>query len=62
MLTGKDRKKLSESKGLRFRVNMACKDCIYDEKGAGNWRQQVQNCTVTVCPLYEVRPISGGKA
>jgi len=61
MLTEKDREKLSKAKGLRFRVNMACKDCIYDEKAPGNWRKQVQECVVSLRPLYEIRPISQGK-
>lgn len=57
MLTPKDRAKLGQKPaGLRFYVDMACKDCIYDEKGPGTWRKQVENCTVTLCPLYEVRP------
>jgi len=48
---------------LRGAINDACKDCIYDDqdKGAGNWRQQVEACTVTKCPLYPVRPISKPK-
>jgi len=58
MITEQDRQKLTKTKGLRFRVNMACKDCVYDEKGAGTWRKQVENCTVTLCPLYPVRPTS----
>lgn len=60
MLDEKDRKRLEKAKGLRFRVNMACKDCIYDPEGSGTWRKQVENCTVTVCPLYSVRPVSQG--
>jgi len=56
MITQKDREKLANSTGLRARVNLMCKDCIYDEKAPGSWRKQVQNCTVTLCPLYEVRP------
>ena len=55
-----------QSKGkrsLRSAINAHCKDCIYDEhaKGEGNWRQQVEACTVTKCALYEVRPISKPK-
>jgi len=56
MISQKDREKLSKSKGLRFRVNMACKDCIYDGFEPGTWRKQVEECTVALCPLYEVRP------
>jgi len=45
---------------LRGAINGYCRDCIYDpqDKGAGNWRQQVEACTVTKCSLYPVRPIS----
>ena len=55
-----------QSKGkrsLRSAINQHCKDCIYDplDKGAGNWRQQVEACTVKKCALYEVRPISKPK-
>jgi len=47
---------------LRKSINDKCKDCIYDEYGAGNWRQQVASCTVKSCPLYPVRPVSKGKS
>ena len=55
-----------QSKGkrsLRSAINAHCKDCIYDplDKGAGNWRQQVEACTVTKCALYEFRPVSKPK-
>ena len=40
-------------------INAHCRECIYDPKnGTGTWRQQVEACTVTKCPLYEWRPIS----
>ena len=49
--------------GLRGKIDAMCISCIYDEVGGkGSWRQQVENCTVTVCPLYDVRPKSTGKA
>ncbi len=57
MISQKDREKLEKTNGLRFRVDMACKDCIYDEKTPGTWRKQVENCTTTACPLYPVRPV-----
>lgn len=49
-----------QKRSLRKAVNEHCRDCIYDhmDKGAGNWRQQVTNCTVAKCALYEVRPMS----
>jgi len=46
---------------LRAAINAKCKDCIYDPKsGLGNWRQQVQSCQITGCPLWPVRPTSSG--
>lgn len=35
-----------------------CKECIYDPTEKGSWRQQVENCHMTKCPLYPVRPIT----
>ena len=49
------------SKSLRKSINEKCKECIYDEYGVGNWRQQVMACTMPDCALYEVRPISKPK-
>lgn len=38
-------------------VTAKCKECIYDPIGnAGTWRQQVEACTVTSCPLFNYRP------
>lgn len=43
-------------------INAFCKQCIYDPVGGtGNWRQQVEACTVTRCPLYAYRPVSRPK-
>jgi len=39
-------------------IDQNCKECIYDEFGEGNWRQQVTDCRVTTCSLWEWRPIS----
>lgn len=48
--------------GLRASINAFCKWCIYDPNGGGgSWRQQVEACTATDCPLYPVRPKSAGK-
>lgn len=44
---------------LRKAVNAKCKDCIYDPEDKGSWRYQVSMCTVTVCPLYDLRPKPG---
>ena len=35
-----------------------CKDCIYDPHCTGNWKQQVEACTITQCGLYEHRPLT----
>ena len=42
-------------------INAFCKECIYDkEGGVGTWRQQVEACTSTNCPLYDFRPVPRG--
>ena len=41
---------------LRKAINENCKSCIYDDKAAGTWRQQVTLCSVKSCALYDVRP------
>ena len=41
---------------LRKCINDNCKNCIYDPKSLGTWRQQVSLCTVTNCAFYPVRP------
>jgi hypothetical protein len=47
--------------GMRAAINAKCRDCIYDPlSGGGNWRQQVQACTITRCPLHPYRPLSRG--
>ena len=37
-----------------------CKECSYDpeDEGAGTWRQQIEACVMSDCPLYEFRPMS----
>lgn len=42
---------------FRKPVDDKCKDCIYDDKLPGTWRQQVANCTVTTCALWPIRPL-----
>jgi len=45
---------------LRKAIDEKCKDCIYDPKcGGGTWREQVAQCSVVACPLWEVRPMPG---
>ncbi len=44
---------------LRAAINRKCRECIFDRHGgSGTWRQQVEACTSTACPLYPVRPVS----
>ena len=44
---------------MRERINLQCKDCIYDsESGGGSWRQQVEACDDRTCPLWALRPRS----
>lgn len=42
-------------------INAMCKSCIFDPSAPGNWRQQVQSCQITTCPLYGYRPKSRSK-
>jgi hypothetical protein len=37
-------------------INAKCKDCIYDHLAGGTWRDQVERCGGTDCPLYPHRP------
>ena len=46
------------SKSLRKAINNMCKDCSYDKYDKGTWRQQIAACTISECPLHEVRPIN----
>jgi hypothetical protein len=43
---------------MRAAINAKCKDCIYDDCAPGNWRQQVQACTISTCSLWAYRPKS----
>lgn len=47
-------------RSMRKAINDYCKDCTYDDqfKGGGTWREQVEACAVTKCPLFEFRPVS----
>ena len=42
---------------LRGAINAKCKDCIWDEAEPGGPSHQIETCTVSRCPLWEVRPI-----
>lgn len=49
-------------RSLRAAVNAKCRSCIYDPgSGNGTWREQVEACTSSNCPLHPFRPISGAK-
>jgi hypothetical protein len=39
-------------------IKAYCKGCIYDPANPGTWVQQVEDCTVTNCELYEHRPLT----
>ena len=46
---------------LRKAINDMCKQCIYDKRDNGTWRQQVERCTSPSCALYDYRPKSASK-
>lgn len=39
-------------------INEKCRDCICDTLDKGTWREQVEACPDTACPLYSFRPLS----
>ena len=41
---------------LRNPIDNFCKECTYDDKAPGTWRQQVTLCGSKNCPLYDARP------
>jgi hypothetical protein len=43
---------------LRRAINLTCRQCIFDEKAEGTWRQQVEACTDASCGLHPVRPVT----
>ena len=51
---------LSGTTGLRDGVDANCVSCCYDELDRGTWRQQVEGCEITDCPMHPVRPCSNG--
>ena len=48
--------------GLRGRINANCVDCTYDNLAPGNWKQQVQACTIKSCSFWDIRPRSKSKS
>lgn len=47
-----------KSVSLRNAIDENCRNCIYDDKAEGTWRQQVTLCSVTSCAIYPVRPVT----
>lgn len=43
---------------LKSAISLHCKNCSYDPKCTGTWREQVEMCTVKSCALWEVRPVT----
>lgn len=41
---------------LRNAIDAKCRDCGAGDAGA-HWRLHVAACTVTICPLWNVRPL-----
>ncbi|GEM_PF-1533161 len=48
-------------RSMRKAINLNCKQCIYDPFVKGTWRQQVETCGMSKCPLWEFRPKSSAK-
>jgi hypothetical protein len=44
---------------VRQAINKNCKECIYDPQDKGTWIEQVEACTITICPFYEHRKLTG---
>ncbi len=51
------RKKTATRVSLRSAIDAFCTECIFDpdQPELGKWRQQIDLCTSTKCPLYGVR-------
>lgn len=50
---------------LRAAINAMCRSCLYDPgNGNGGWREQVEGCSSSNCPLHSVRPspVRAGKS
>lgn len=43
---------------LRKAADAMCKNCIYDKSEPGTWRDQVEGCKCTDCPLFAYRPMT----
>jgi hypothetical protein len=53
-----NRSKKARKISLRNSINRFCRECLYDPRERGSWRQQVEACTSPECPLFPVRPRS----
>lgn len=38
-------------------IDAQCKGCIYDDRSAGTWREQVAACVSSNCALHTHRPL-----
>lgn len=43
---------------LKQAIRAKCKDCTYDPLAGGTYLQQIEDCSVRACPLWEVRPMT----
>ena len=41
----------------RQAIRAKCKDCIYDPLAGGTWLEQVAQCSIKDCPLWDFRPM-----
>ena len=48
--------------GMRQAINAKCKECIFDSRASGKWRQQTEACRIESCPLHPYRPLATGRA
>lgn len=53
----KTRKPKTAMPSRKKAIEDKCKECVYDVKGEGTWREQVKACCGFSCPLYPVRPM-----
>ena len=42
---------------LRSAINDHCRECSYDPKVSGTWREQIAACPSVNCHLHDVRPV-----
>lgn len=44
---------------LKQAVKEHCRWCVYDPLAGGNFLEQIEACQITICALYEHRPLTG---